>query len=784
MPVGTVLKKAKLPLTIASVVSGLCVALPSTGAIEEIVVTAQKREQGANDVGITLNAFSGEQLENFGVSRPDDLESMVPGLTVTQTQSAGAPIYTIRGVGFADFTTSATSTVGIYNDGASIPYPVMTRGVLFDVARVEVLKGPQGDLYGRNTTAGQINFVSNKPTEDFSAGVNVSFDTYNTVDVESFVSGALTDSVQGRLAIKSVNSDQGWQQSVSRPGDEIGEREELALRALLNIDINDDASLLLNARYFDDQSDALAATATQTPAGEVTRFSAEDADWSAGHRPKNNNETTGLSATLNWDFGDFSVTSISSFDSFERDKARFDTSGVDYEDANITNSTDIEVFSQELRLESLASESLYWTAGVYYSDDSIEENYLMEFRDSFGLTAESRYQQDSDSVAVFAHAEYQLNETMRLILGARYTDEERSWSGCTFDTGDGLLAGFYNFFVYPVFIEAEFPGASPTASGECALFNDVAGTEGAGSYAPFSQTIDSQESMAKITLDYKPNDDMLVYATLSNGFKSGGFNGAIALSHQMLQPYDTEKLTSYELGIKSTLLDGDMQLNAAAFYYDYQDKQEPAQFISPVGGVVGFTNVPESFSQGLEVEMTWQPSEALRWDISAAYLDTEIEEYIANCPAGLLGSPVVLPEACPSESSFGAVLTYDASGVGLNNAPQWQVSSTLSYNWALNEAFDMSAALDVSYKSDNIGSEAAPDRSTKDRSASGFIPSYTLMNARLALLSNETDWSLTLWGRNITNEYYWHSTGTSNSTSTRINGMPRTYGLTFSYQFN
>ena len=772
----------------AIIAVGMLLPLAVYAQLEEIVVTAQKREQGINDVGITVNAFTYEQLQDFGVRRAEDLEIMVPGLTVTNQVPAGAPVYTIRGVGFNDFTTSASSTVGIYNDTTNIPYPIMTRGVIFDIERVEVLRGPQGDLYGRNTTAGTINFISNKPTNEFESGIRLDYDNYSTLDFEGYVSGGLSDTVRGRFALKRVSSSEGWQESVTRPGDELGERDELAFRGILDFDIGNSADLMLTGRYFRDKSDNTAATATSIAPGFdmaslVPDISAEDADWSPAHRPVNNNETIGIAANLTYSFGDLLLTSITSYDEFERDRARFDTGGVNYEDAGITNSTDISVFSQELRIESAGNDTLYWSAGIYYNDDDIDENYLMEFRDSFGLTGESRYSQQTESFAVFGHVEFNLTERMRLTLGARYTDEDRAWSGCTYDTGDGLMAGFYNFFVYPVYLEPLFPGAAPIAPGGCTIFNDVAGTPNVGQFTPFSDSINTSQTMGKITLDYRPNDDVLVYGTISSGFKSGGFNGAIALSHTMLQPYDKEELISYEIGVKSTLLDGGMQLNASVFRYDYKDKQESTVFIAPVGGVVGFDNVPESTISGAELEMTWAITEGLRWDLGIALLDSEIDEWTARCPAGLLGAPVALPDGCPAESVFGNVLFYDASGDGLNNAPEVQATSTLSYSWSASDSLDMMLAADVSYKDDNIGSIAAPDATSATIPFSGYLPDYTLVNARAMFSSPDGPWAVTVWGRNITDEYYWHSTSSGNSTTTRTNGMPRTYGITFSYDF-
>lgn len=763
--------------------SSLVPASPSLAQrLEEVVVTAQKRAQSINDIGVTMNAFDAEQLLNYGVSRADDLEAMVPGLTVTNSQPAGAPVYTIRGVGFNDFTTSASSTVGVYTDTTNIPYPIMTRGVLFDLERVEVLKGPQGDLYGRNTTAGTINFISNKPSDEFSAGILASYDNFSTLDLEGFVTGALSDSTRGRLAFKRVTSD-GWQESVSRSGDELGERDERALRAILDWDPSETLFVRVTGRYLKDQSETVAATATAIseffPQDSLpSSFDAEDADWSANHKPKNDNENIGGSVELRWELGDLSLISLTAYDDFSREKARFDTSGVNYEDANITNTTDIEVFSQELRLESTLGSGLYWTAGLYYNDDSISENYLMEFRDSFGLTGESRYSQDTEAYAAYGHVEIPVAETWRLTLGGRYTDEERSWQGCTYDTGDGLMAGFYNFFVTPEFLVPQGFNPDPVALGGCAVFNDVEGTPGFGQYVPFSDTLNTDEFMGKVTLDWHLTADVLLFGTVSTGFKSGGYNGAIALSHAQLQPYGKETLTSYELGIKSTLMEGSMQLNAALFFYDYEDKQELTTFIAPVGGVVGFDNVPESSVTGAEVELRWAITEGLRWDFGFAYLDTDIDEWDPACPAGLLGAPVDLPAGCPRESSYGDVIFYDASGSGLNNAPELQLNSTLSYTFGLGEGFAGTLAADVSYKDDNIGSINAPDGNSADVPFSGYLPDYTLLNARFMIESMNSSWSIMVWGRNITDEYYWHSTSSSNSTATRINGMPRTYGVT------
>ena len=243
---------------------GALLALTSTTlhaqALEEITVTAQKREQSANDIPIAITAFTGEHLKESGFKTAEDMALLTPGLTVNETAATGVPIYTIRGVGFQDPYASSSSTVGLYFDQVALPFTVMTRGLMFDVNRVEVLKGPQGDLYGRNTTAGQINFISNTPSDEFEGGVTVGYGSYNTIDLEGFVSGPIGERVRGRVAARTTQRGDGWQKSLTRD-DELGEIDTMAIRAMLDIDLSDSANILLKVHHVDDQSDNRANTA-------------------------------------------------------------------------------------------------------------------------------------------------------------------------------------------------------------------------------------------------------------------------------------------------------------------------------------------------------------------------------------------------------------------------------------------------------------------------------------------------------------------------------------------
>ncbi len=777
--------------------------------LEEVVVTAQKREQGANDVGITINAFTGDQLKDFGVLTAEDIAMMTPGLTVNETAATGVPNYTIRGVGFQDYSTAASSTVGIYFDEVAMPYTVMTRGLVFDVARVEVLKGPQGDLYGRNTTAGQINFISNKPTQEFEAGVIASYGRYSTWDLEGYASGG-NDLAQGRVAFKTVQSNDGWQKSLTRD-DELGEKDVSAVRGTANFDLSDTVSAMLIAHYIKDKSDNRANTVysgTEVGLGEFenpytplqeyllptgSHFgerppwyetgNAEDADWTNSYtsaitgttydlRPKRDNKLTGVMARLNWDIGDMTMTSITGYNKFERTESN-DWDGGFFNDSSNINSTDLKVFSQELRLSGDTGD-VSWIAGVYYSHDDMDETYHYFMSDSvFGygsipwgvdlfaatpiLELDTRYSQKTESAAGFGHVEWSFSENWRLTLGARYTWEERKWSGCTYVADDGSLGNFLN---------AQF-GAS-LGPGDCGTINDdptssdyifaVIGTPAVNdAFEVYRDTIETNRWMGKVGLDYAWTEDILLYGTFSQGFKSGGFNGANSNTTQQLEPYKEEILTSYEMGAKSTLLDGSMQLNASTFYYYYKDKQEQDSAVTFVGNISGLTNVPKSDIYGAELDLQWAPLDGLMINGAVAWLDTEVKKWYA---------------VDRNASEWPVTVTRNVAGIDLAQAPKWSYTALVSYQWPITDSLNLEVAGDVSYTDSTTGG-IDPQNATED---------YTIFNTRFGLASQNGTWRAMLWARNVTDEDYYPAAYTGgNGPYVRSYGMPRTYGITLSY---
>ena len=781
------------------------------GMLEEVIVTAQKRNQSENDIGIAISTWTGNELRDMGVVSAEDMALRTPGLTVNESSATGVPLYTIRGVGFQDYSTGASSTVGIYFDQVAMPYTVMTRGLLFDAERVEVLKGPQGDLYGRNTTAGQINFISNKPSEEFEVGVNVGYSSYSTVDFEGFVNGSMGENAQGRIALKTIQSSEGWQKSVDGD-DELGEKDVTALRASFNIELSEDANLLLVAHHVDDQSDNKANTAYDGREIGLAEFSApysavapylasgetppwystddnEAAGWTNSYtssitgttfdlRPKRDNQLKGMSAHLDWDLGNVSLTSITAYNKFERVE-RNDWDGGQYNDSSNINTTDLSVFSQELQLSG-STDSVDWLVGAYYSTDEMEEYYHYFMSDSlYGgaslvfdiapfklngtgiLELDTKYQQETDSSAIFGHVEWQFTGALKLTVGGRYTKEQRDWSGCTYVADDNSLGSFNNV-LFGTTLSAGSCGTIDDRPSSPTFILGLLGTPDANNgLAVFTDTIDTSRMMGKIGLDYTPSDNVLYYASISQAFKSGGFNGANSNTTTQLMPYDEEILTSYEIGAKATLLEGSMQLNAAVFSYDYKDKQEKDRVITLVGAISGLTNVDESSITGAEIDIQWLPTDGLRLAFGGAWLDTEIEQW----------------QAVDAANSAWLVntATFDASGSELPQAPSLSYTALIGYDTNITENLILGMALDLSYTDKTTGG-VAPERATED---------YMVINARLSISDASEKWKTLLWVRNVADEDYYASAFLGgNGPYVRSMGMPRTVGVSLSYSFD
>ena len=803
------------------------------GAIEEIVVTAQKREQSADDVGMAISAIGGDALDQLGIADTADLSRIIPGFTFADS-GLSVPIYTIRGVGYSDSSVQAQATVGVYNDQISMPYPIMTSGLQMDVARVEVLKGPQGTLYGRNSTGGAVNYIANRPTDEFEASIRAEYGSFETLDMTGVVSGALSDKLRGRLAFRTVQSGEGWQESVSRD-EELGEQDKTSIRLLIDYDATDRLGFQFAYSYWDDQSDTQAPQLFRSDPQRPDRTSILDlydaspfprdpvfgqddieaADWTTANsrmeQPRADMENQTVSLTINWDINDtLTLTSLTSFSEFENNSS-YDYSGwggipLDTQANGITardtispivrglydqfenlggvgftNQSDIEAFSQEIRLSGV-TESVTWIAGVYFSSDDVESNtpQLPSFNTGtntahiFGAGLQAAHnptEQDSQSWAVFAHTEWALTDQLNLTVGLRYTEDEKDYAGCTADGGDGEFTHFYNtLFQAPIF-------PNP---GTCNMFDE----NNVPQSVPFVDELNEDSVSWRLALDYNLNDETLLYASYSRGFKSGSYPTITANLWESLQPVVQEQLDAYEFGVKAELQDGRLKFNGSVYYYDYEDKQLLSKVVTIFGPGNKLANVPDSTVKGIELDVSWFPTDNLYISLGGNYTDTEVDDFAGYTQVGIEG---------------------DFSGSAFPFTPEYQLFAVANYDFSISDGLDGFINVDVSYTDefasdyevvevlDSGGNGALyPSILTTWNATVGssfdvpdvFIqPSATIFGARIGVASSDGKWTVALWGRNLTDEY---SVSRSAKTSDAIvawTGMPRTIGVSVDYQF-
>lgn len=783
----------------AAIALSLSASAAAQPILEEVVVTAQKREQNLNDVSIAISALTGGQMKELGIRDATEMAEFTPGLVLSNTQPSGVPIYTIRGVGFDDYSVGSNSTVGVYVDEVALPYPTMTRGVMFDVERVEVLKGPQGTLYGRNNTGGAINFISNKPTDEFEAGVSLDIGNYEYFKGDLYISGALSENLLARIALTTTQQGEGWQDSITT-GDKLGERDETAGRATLQWVASDSFEATLNVHANTIDSDGPAAeviglTNTALPVNSqpgleqtynptlypvlsllaglplspdfagfadplafaANREEPGQADW--GTKPSQKNDSTGANLTLRWTLNDsWDLVSITGYDEFSRDEYQdWDGTPLDMWDSQMD--TDIESFSQELRASYDAGSNLSMVTGLYFSTDTVEESVL-GFVGNTGAGGgglgfnqfRQKYDQDTDTLGIYAHAEYMLSEQFRLTVGGRYTEEEREWEGCTYDV-DGDITWLYNY----VFGLSK-PGGIPFEANECLTID---GTTVDASFQVanpvFTDKLKTENWSGKIGLDYLPTDSVLVYGSISNGFKSGGYNGSPANDWAQLYPYEEETLMAYEVGFKATLAEGRMQLNSSVFLYDYEDKQVVDTVDTLFGPLARLTNVPESEITGMEVEWRWLPLEGLEMSLSGTLLDSEVKKYT---------------------DFYGEDLT----GRELAQTPELQASGYLAYEFSVTDNLNMRAMVNVNY-SDGYYTILGDSGDTVNYDEM-LVDDRLITNGRVSLYSNDGRWEVSLWGKNLGDEYYRHSLNFSNDVTFAMTGIGRTYGINLTHNWN
>lgn len=773
---------------------GPCIALllaaqqSFAAELEEIVVTAQKREESVNDIPIAISTYTGGQLDDIGITDTRDLDKLVPGFTVGES-GFGIPIYTMRGVGFNERTLTAQPTVSVYTDEFNLPYGLMTKGPLFDVARVEVLKGPQGILYGRNTTGGAINYVTNKPSKDFDAGVKLSYGRFETIDAEGFVSGPLTESLKGRLAVRDINSGEGDQKSVTRPGDRLGKKDMLAYRGQLEWTPREDLLVRATVDGWEDNGEPRAPQAIAivaqvpgnlpfTPHGSYPVVGiGEDnprlADWGApgsgiptdvDWKLNDSQVLTGLRAE--WEINDaVKMTALASYLKLDVDEAT-PSSGLSYQHNDQEVVADVETKAFELRFSGAlgAENAIEWMLGGTYSKDDADSERTQRlgnntslvdviFSPAFlGLPATfnqlsdrntQRDKTDIEQMGFFVNTSWHFYEDFTLNAGARYTEQKQDFYSCNFEPSGSTAGTTTN----GISLSSLF-GAGKD---QCFAL-DANGVPGA-----FSDRLKEDNVSYRIALDWKATADSLLYISYARGYKAGGFPSPAASRQLQYAPVTQERVLALEVGAKTFLADRQVQANVAAYDYDYKNKQLFTKFLDPVFGPLGIIdNAPKSTVRGVELDLRYAPSwlSGLLLSASGSYVDTKVDKFLGLNNQGV---------------------PTDFSGRPFNFAPKWQYTLMFNYDHSLTDALLGFISADYNY-SDKTNASLEGDPLYE-------LDSYGLLGARIGVKSEDAKWSAMLWGRNLTNDFKATGILSNGDVLARWNTEGRTYGVTFEYNF-
>lgn len=779
---------------------------------EEIIVTAQRRAESLNDVGMAIQAVTADTLQALRVTDVRDLTTVAPSFTVSQSYQ-GVPTYTLRGIGFNTINLSATSTVGTYVDEVAYAYPIMNTGPVMDLERVEVLKGPQGTLYGRNTTAGLINFITAKPTDTFEGAVSADVGNYRTWNLGGHVSGPLGEGIAARIAVRSEQSDKGWQVSNTR-GDRLGKIDKLGVRGSLAIEPSDKTHIDLSVFWWRNRSDTVAGQGIGfTPATDpvtgtslshlfnapgladyiANNFptSATQADW-APEASRSADVGTGLGLDgplrennrfwglkLRWDqyIGDtMKFVSLTSYNDFKRD-ALSDWSGAPFEVLLQNTVGRIKSFAQEVHLEG-ETDKMNWLVGGYYANDRIiDSNRTMLGQNanvgliravgstllgtpfnSNGYTLTEMLQafrsyEDFGRIrtrtwSLFANADWQFTEQLKLTAGVRYTEDRQRYNGCSRDFNGNMLPNV-NVVNRALYFQSYGVLAAPITQGQCNTFDPDSGTFGE------VRSVLSENNVAwRVALDWSPNDDTLLYGSVSRGYKSGTTPINAANLARQNAPVTQEKLTAYELGIKASLADRRVQANLSAFYYDYRDKQISTYFADPIYTALSrLDNVPDSEAYGVEAELVVRPVQGLTMTGNALWLKTRINGYNGTNAAG------------EAQNFDGAEFIY---------SPHFQGSATIAYDAPVGSGLSATGAVSLRYQSES--------NTIFEDLALYKIDSYATVNASIGLKS-ESGWSASIWAKNLFDKYYWSAVASNANVVVRFPNPPRTFGLTLGYNF-
>lgn len=713
-------------LTLASAISTAVVQAqavpesdrPARATLEEVVVTAQRREENLQDVPISVVAISDDILSQGGVDGTATLPQMVPSVQLVRSGPSG--MFFVRGVGNTSGGTGEEGANAMYVDGVFLPDLKQSILKFNNIERIEVLKGPQGTLFGRNSSGGLINVITREPGDELVAKVKAGVSNYQTQTAQVYVGGPLTETLSADIALTSTNQSDGWGES-QVTGEDVGKGWDWGVRSKWVWTPNDATKITASAEYTkqsDDYTAAFRLAPNSVGLDPITgSFVApsDPYDTDTADRQSNDQRNMGFNLTAEVDLGWSTLTSITAYrDNKNLSSLDPDTGPSELFHINIDSST--KSFQEEIRLSSNTTNPLSWQTGIFLLRAESElapqqsEGILLA---AVGGGNDVHSTMTTWSSSAFGEMSYSITDTTTLTAGLRYTLDKQ------------------------------------TLDGEQSFFNPAIPV------ISVRETEDDEEATYRLALRHDLTDKINVYASYNRGYKSGVYSmSAIAQPRVLPQTID-----AYELGFKSQFWDDRMRLNLAAFHYDISDYQVRAA--TSVGANAVLLNAAEVEVDGLEVEFEVVPFDSLRVFGSATFLNSEFSDF------------PFAPYTIPNPATIGGASTVIQSAKGNDTplAPDLAASLGVNYSVQLGEG---SLEMNVLY-SYNDGYFYESDNRLEQ-------PAFDTVNGSVLYQANQ-NWSVELWGRNLTDETYYVQKLGSALADVAVPAAPRTYGISLHYEY-
>jgi iron complex outermembrane recepter protein len=752
------------------------------GGIADIVVTAQKRAENLQDVPISVAAIGGQVVADLHAVSLSGLQGSVPNVEIgTFSNTPNTAVFTIRGIGVIEPDPYAGNTVGIVNDGVPQYFSMGALLDLYDVERIEVLRGPQGTLFGANTTGGVINVVNTKPKDELGGRLDLSYGNYDHLTIGGVINVPMGEGLAARFAVNRDKRD-GYVTNVV-DGSDMGRRNVTIFRGALRYN-SGNVDVTLSGEYDRVRNGSPIVVAGDLP-GEAEfvpvgwrdmyespclpagsrcnapsrYFSAQDGGVN-GDLPDKSNMNT-YRGTLDVAVSDTGLGDLTSITSYKKFKL------FEYTDQDGTPAFLIDTrrqtrgwqFSQELRTDLEIGDMIDLTLGGFYMKTHYDhfQHLRIDFAggatynladDTYtkglqGLFQRNLQDQDNHSISVFAQSYFQLSDKLRAQAGIRYTNEK---TGMLASTATSLAGGGVT----------TFDGTAPDGTPNIDL----------GTVAPPRGSKSWDNVGWKLGLDYAISDDSMLYGYWARGFKSGGFTGRIGIA-QDLGPYDPEEVDTFEIGLKTDFLDKRVRFNLAAFYTNYRDMQLAQIYFVGQGAslVQGNTilNAAKSNIKGFEAELVVAPSDGLTINGSLAYLDAKYDQFI-----------FLLPDNDANPATPPPFL--DLKGERLQNAPKWAATLGFRYERELSESMKVRLGANYSFTAEKLLT------SILDVPRARVQPQH-LVNANADVMFAE-HFTIGLWATNLLDNRYINSVFDAPGTLGLVNyAQPRMYGISLKAEY-